>query len=80
MFNHQIRVDHQCISLIFEFLIKNLSLPIPKFFGRFSNNGFVTFLASTAFDFKGAAATLFLPSAPLPEPLPFLTTGFGAYK
>lgn len=40
-------------------------LPIPKFFGRFSNNGLTTFFGSTFLTANGAGATF------LPEPAGF---------
>ena len=36
-------------------------LPMPKFLGRFSNSGLVTFLGSTFLPRKGAEATFFFP-------------------
>jgi hypothetical protein len=51
---------------------------MPKFFGRFSNNGLTTFFDSTALDLSGAAATLLLPFlAPLTG---FLTPGLAGLK
>jgi hypothetical protein len=58
---------------LFEF--QKEKVPIPKFLGRFSNNGLTTFLFSTALDLSGAAATFFL--APAPDFFVFLLITFG---
>lgn len=45
-------------------------LPMPKFFGRFSNNGLTTFFGSTFLTANGAGATF------LPEPGLFFGRGY----
>ncbi|RNA28402.1 hypothetical protein BpHYR1_037300 [Brachionus plicatilis] len=48
-----------------------------KFFGRFSNSGLTTFLASCTFAFRGAAAILDLPF--LPPLVGFLAAGLTGF-
>lgn len=72
-----IAIDPIYLSLLLDGGWKRV-LPMPKFFGLFSNNGLTFFLDSATLDLRGAAATLLLPF--LTVLVGFLTAVFNGYR